>query len=54
MPDTRDAVIEAVERAMRDRFRWSVPLYNDDWRQDAEVVADAALRAIERTEAISG
>lgn len=46
-PD-REAVIEAVERVMRERFAASVP--NDDdsaeWRREAEAVADAALAVL--------
>jgi Arc/MetJ family transcription regulator len=48
-PDRREAVILAVERAVRERFAASLPLNDDDdeWRREAEAVADAALGALE-------
>jgi hypothetical protein len=51
---TREAVSHAVEQVMRERMQWSVPLSDEDWRKDAEAVADAALHAIENTEAHRG
>jgi hypothetical protein len=46
--EAREAVIRAVERAIREQFATSVPLEDDDaeWRREAEAVADAALAAI--------
>ena len=45
--DRREAAIRAVERAMRDRLQWSVADTPQEWRADAEAVADAALAALD-------
>jgi hypothetical protein len=47
---TRETVVKAVEDVMRERMQWSVPLADEDWRADAEAVADAALTAIENAD----
>jgi hypothetical protein len=50
MPDHREAVVRAVEQALRERFASSAPSSDQEWRADAEAVADAALKALERGE----
>lgn len=45
----REAVVQAVERALRERFASSAPSTDQEWRMDAEAVADAALATV-RTE----
>jgi hypothetical protein len=42
----REAVIEAVERVLRERFTHSAPHDDREWRRDAEAVADAAVAAL--------
>jgi hypothetical protein len=45
--ERRSAVVQAIERVLRERFAASAPLEDDDaeWRREAEAVADAALDA---------
>ena len=43
----RERVVEAVERALREVVAWSTPATDDEWRADAETVADAALATME-------
>lgn len=47
--DLPEAVVRAVEQAMRRQFAASLPLDDDadGWRQEAEIVARAALEAYE-------
>jgi hypothetical protein len=47
--ERREAVVHAMEAVMRERMRWSIPLSDDGWREDAEAVADTALNAIAET-----
>lgn len=45
LPD-RERVVQAVEQEMRRVLELSVASTDQEWRRDAETVADAALRAI--------
>jgi len=47
-----EAVVDAVERALRHQFAYSLPHDDDDagWRREAEIVAQAAIDAYRQTE----
>ena len=44
----REAVVQAVERVLREQLAHSAPHDDREWRRDAEAVADAALAALSR------
>jgi hypothetical protein len=43
---TRDAIVDAIEGALRDAVKASVPTTDEEWRADAQVIADAAIAAL--------
>jgi predicted DNA-binding transcriptional regulator AlpA len=43
--DASKHVVRAVERALRERFATSTPTTDAEWRDDAEEVARAAIKA---------
>ena len=47
----RDQVVAAVEQTLRRAFASSAPATDAEWRADAEMVADAALAALEHRRA---